>query len=141
MKMEKSITFVEKNLKINISKIKKYLEVRDDCHYTWEYRGAVQSICSLKYCVPKKILLVFYNGSNYDYHFIIKELTEKFKNQFICLGEKTEKCIAFTVSIEKNVTRINENGEKSIKNIYQTLQCIDSTIFMASSLSNCVRCP
>ena len=91
----------------------------------------MQSICSLKYCVPKKILLVFYNGSNYDYHFIIKELTEKFKNQFICLGEKTEKCIAFTVSI----------GEKSIKNIYQTLQCIDSTIFMASSLSNCVRCP
>ena len=141
MKMEKSITFVEKNLKINIWKIKKYLEVRDDCHYTWEYRGAVQSICSLKYCVPEKILLVFYNGSNYDYHFIIKELTEKFKNQFICLGEKTEKCIAFTVSIEKNVTRINENGEKSIKNIYQTLQCIDSTIFMASSLSNCVRCP
>ena len=141
MKMEKSITFVEKNLKINIWKIKKYLEVRDDCHYTWEYRGAVQSICSLKYCVPEKILLVFHNGSNYDYHFIIKELTEKFKNQFICLGEKTEKCIAFTVSIEKNVTRINENGEKSIKNIYQTLQCIDSTIFMASSLSNCVRCP
>ena len=131
MKMEKSITFVEKNLKINIWKIKKYLEVRDDCHYTWEYRGAVQSICSLKYCVPKKILLVFYNGSNYDYHFIIKELTEKFKNQFICLGEKTEKFIAFTVSI----------GEKSIKNIYQTLQCIDSTIFMASLLSNCVRCP
>ena len=131
MKMEKSITFVEKNLKINIWKIKKYLEVRDDCHYTWEYRGAVQSICSLKYFVPKKILLVFYNGSNYDYHFIIKELTEKFKNQFICLGEKTEKCIAFTVSI----------GEKSIKNIYQTLQCIDSTIFMASLLSNCVRCP
>ena len=131
MKIEKSITFVEKNLKINIWKIKKYLEVRDDCHYTWEYRGAVQSICSLKYCVPKKILLVFYNGSNYDYHFIIKELTEKFKNQFICLGEKTEKCIAFTVSI----------GEKSIKNIYQTLQCIDSTIFMASLLSNCVRCP
>ena len=25
--------------------------------------------------------------SNYDYHFIIKELTKKFKGQFTCLGE------------------------------------------------------
>ena len=27
--------------------------------------------------VPKKILITFHNGSNYDYHFIIKELAEK----------------------------------------------------------------
>ena len=46
---------------------------------------------SFKYSVPKKIPIVSNNGSNYDYHFIIKELADEFKNQFTCLGENTEK--------------------------------------------------
>ena len=53
-------------------KDRKYRKVRDHCPYTGEYRGAAHSICNLKYCVPKKIPIVFHNGSNYDYHFIIK---------------------------------------------------------------------
>ena len=42
---QKSVIFVKKNLKINIWKIKKFSKVRDHCHYTGEYRGAVYSIC------------------------------------------------------------------------------------------------
>ena len=84
-------------------KDKKYCKVRDHCHYTREYRGAVHSVCNLKYNVPKKIPIFFHNGSNYDYHFITKELAEEFKKQFTCLGENTKKCIAYTVSIEKEV--------------------------------------
>ena len=38
---------------------KKHCKVRDHCHYTREYRGAVHSICSLKYSVPSKFLQVF----------------------------------------------------------------------------------
>ena len=60
----------------------------------------------------KKIPIVFHNGSNYDYHFIIKELAEEFKKQFTCLGENTEKYITFRVSIEKEVIRTDTNGEK-----------------------------
>ena len=55
-----------------------------------EYRGAVHSRCKLKYSVPKKVPIAFHNGSNYDYHFIIKELAEEFKKQFTCFGENTE---------------------------------------------------
>ena len=55
------------------------------------YKGAAHSIGNLKCCVPKKITIVFHNGSNYDYHFIIKELAEEFKKQFTCLRENTEK--------------------------------------------------
>ena len=55
---------------------KKYHKVRDHCHYTEEYRGAVHSICNLKYSTPKKIAIVFHNGSNYDFYFIIKESAE-----------------------------------------------------------------
>ena len=50
-------------------KDKKYCKVIDDCHYTGEYRG-----------VHKKIPMAFHNGSNYDYHFTIKELAKGFKN-------------------------------------------------------------
>ena len=65
-------------------KDKKYCKVRDNCHYIGEYRGAAHNIFNLKYSVPKKILIAFHNESNYDYHFIKKELAEEFKKQFIC---------------------------------------------------------
>ena len=83
-------------------KDKKYREFRDNCHYTGEYRGAAHSLCNLKYSVAKKIPIVFLNGSNYNYHFIIKELAEEFKRELICLGENTHKYISFTAPIEKN---------------------------------------
>ena len=61
-------------------KDKRYHRVRDHCHYTGEYRGAMHSICNLKNSVPKKIPIVFHNGSNCDYDITIKELAEEFKN-------------------------------------------------------------
>ena len=54
-------------------KIKRHRKVRDYCHYTGEYRCAALSICNLKYSVPKEIPIVFHDGSNYNYHFIIKK--------------------------------------------------------------------
>ena len=86
--------------------------------------------------MPKRIPIVFHNQSNCDYHFTIKELAEEFKNQFTCLGENTEKYIIFTVTIEKEVTRIDKNREKITKNVSYILQFIDSARFMTSSLSN-----
>ena len=64
-------------------KDKNYRNVRDHCHYTGEYGGAAHNICNLKYSVLKKIPIAFNNGSNYDYHFIIKELAEEFRKQFL----------------------------------------------------------
>ena len=69
----------------------------------------------LKYSVPKKIPIAFHNGSNYDCHFAIKELAEKFKKQFTCLGESTEKYITFTVPVEKEFTKIDKNEEEITK--------------------------
>ena len=129
MKMQKSVILVIGNKYL---KDKKYLKVRHQCHYTGEYRGAAHSICDLKYSVPKKIPIAFDNESNY-------ELVEEFQKQFTCLGENTEKYITFTVSIEKQVTRIDKNGEEITRNISYILQFIDSTRFMASSTSNLVN--
>ena len=89
----------------------------------------------MKYGVPKNISVAFHNGSNYDYDFIIKQLPEKLKKtkQFTCLGENTEKYIIFSVLIEKEVTRIDKNGEeitkKYISNILIYWQREDITIY------------
>ena len=78
----------------------KYYKVRDHCHYTGKYRDTTHYVCNLRYKTPKEIP-VFYNGSKYDYHFIIKQLAGEFKEEFECLEENTEKYIIFSVSIKK----------------------------------------
>ena len=111
---------------------KKNYKVRDHCHYTSKYRGAAHNICNLRYKVPKEIPIVFYNGSTYDYHFIIKELVKEFEGNFECLGENTEKYITFSVPIKKKI----EN--KDIEITYK-IKFIDSYRFMATSLSKLVN--
>ena len=44
--------------------------------------------------------MVSLNGSNYDYHFIIKELAEEFEKIYTSLGKKTKKNKTFTFPIE-----------------------------------------
>ena len=60
--------------------------------------------------MPNEIPVVFYNCSDYDFHFIIKELANEVEGQFECLGENTKKCKTFSVSIEIEVTNIDEDG-------------------------------
>ena len=72
----------------------------------------MHGICNLRYNVPKEIPIVFHNGSNYGYHFIIKELAEEFEGPFTCFRENTEKCITFSVPIN-----IGEKGKEIAKTI------------------------
>ena len=82
--------------------------------------------------------MAFHNGSNYDYHFIIKEPEKKFEGEFKYLRENTEKYKTFSVLMTKEVKRIAKNGEKITKTISYKLQFIVSARLMASSLSNLV---
>ena len=79
--------------------------------------------------------MVFHKRSNYDYHFIIKELVKQFKEQFNCLRKNTKKYKTFSIPITKEVKSIGINGENNKSSILQ-LQFIDSTTFMVSSSSN-----
>ena len=76
---------------LKLCKSANYRKVRDYCHYSSKYRGAAHSICNLKFNVRNKVPLDFHNGSNPDYHFIIKELANEFEGQFGCVGKNTEK--------------------------------------------------
>ena len=82
------------------------------------------------YNTPREIPVTFQNGSSYDYHFIIKGLTEKFDGDFECLGENKEKYITFCVPIKKE-----SNGDGTI--IYR-IKFIDSFRFMSTSPSSLV---
>ena len=106
--------------------IKSYQKVRDHCYFTGKYRGAAHSNCN------------FHNGSKYDYHFIIKELANEFEGQFEYLGQNIEKYKPFSVSVEKEVTNIDKNGNESAVTIFYRIKFINSARFMASSLSNLV---
>ena len=142
--MEKSVKFVKKKIENKFLKDKKYFKVTDYCRYAGKYRGAAHSICNLKYSLPKQISIDFHDWSNYDYHFIIKDLAEELKKQFSCLGENTENYITFIVPIEKEVTRIEKNGEEITKKYFTYYNLLIQLnkwqiLFMASSLPTLVN--
>ena len=126
MKLEKSVILVNKNLKLNMLKIKNIIKLG--------------TIVVIQVNVEMlQIPIVFHNVSNYDYHSNVKELAEELEQQFNCVGENNKKYVTFTVQIEKEVTRIDKNGKEITKMISYRLQFIDSARFMASSLSNLVN--
>ena len=84
-------------------------------------------MCNLLYNTPRKIPVVFDNGSSHGYHFIIKRLAEEFEGDIECLGENKEKYITFSVPIKKES---NEDGT-----IIYRIKFIDSFRFMSTSLS------
>ena len=117
----------------NSADYKKNCKVRDHCHFTGNYRGAAHSICNLKYKVPKDIPIVFHNGSIYDNHLIIKQISKEFNEYFTCTGENTEKYISFSMNVVKKDT----SNKKKRPETYR-LKFIDSYRVMASKLENLV---
>ena len=58
-----------------------------------------------------EVSVVFHIGLNYNYHFIIKKLGDKFEGKLECLGENTWKCkycneSAVTISYEKKLIHV-----------------------------------
>ena len=82
------------------------------------------------YNTPRETPVIFHNGSNYDYHLIIKGLAEEFGGDFECLGENKEKHITFSVPIKK------ESNEG--RTIIYRIKFIGSFRFMSTSLSSLV---
>ena len=44
------------------------IKVRDHDHYTGKYTGAAHKNCNLKFKKPNFVLVIFHNGSGYDFH-------------------------------------------------------------------------
>ena len=100
------VTFLEKDSRKSLRKIKRIKKLENHCHFTGKYRGAADSVCNLRFKVANEIILVFHNASNYDHYLIIKELTSQFEQQFKCLGQNIEKYKKFSVLIEKKIREL-----------------------------------
>ena len=115
---------------------KNYKKVRDNYYYTGIYRGAEHSICNLRYQEQRDIPAIIHNGSNYDFHLLIKDLAKEFKSDMYCLNENSEKYISFSVKID---TKAIDN-----ESINYNLKFTDSFRFIRSSyiLNNktCISC-
>ena len=61
----------------------KYYKATNHCYNTGKYKRAPHKIYNLKHKTLKEIPVIFHNGSKYGYYFIIKELAEEIKIQFI----------------------------------------------------------
>ena len=79
MKMQKSVIFVGKTLKVNMLKIKKN-NVTDHCLST----DPGHSVCNLKCSILQEITTIFIM---YQIMIIIEELIEEVKRQFTYFGE------------------------------------------------------
>ena len=101
-------------------------KVRDHCHFTGKYRGDAHNKCNINYKISKNIPVAFHNGSTYDYHFISKELAKEFERQFECFGGNAEKYITLSVEINKEIIKIDEDGNNKIVNIPYKLKFMDS---------------
>ena len=113
---------------------KLYQKVRDHCYFTGKFRGAAHGICNLTYRVPHEIPVKFHNGSNYDYHHIMKELAEEFKEaDFERLAENSEKYTSFSVPIKK--IQMKDTNEITT----YRMKFIDSYRFMNTNLSSLVN--
>ena len=80
--------------------------------------------------------IAFYSSSNCDYHFIMKKLANKLEGRFKCLVENTANCKTFSIPIEKEVTKIDKNGNESVVTISYETNFIDGASFMKTPLSN-----
>ena len=68
--------------------------------------------------------------------FIINELANKFQGKFERPGENTKKCQTFFVPVEKEVIKIDKDGNESVVTIPYEIKFIDRAKFMGTLSSN-----
>ena len=103
-------------------------KVRDHCHHTGKYRGALYSGCNLKLGGRTLIIPVLaHNNSGYDSHMFVKRLADK-KGRTSCIAEKY---ITFSKDILVDVV----DEEK----VYVKLKFLDTFRFMNKSLAELVK--
>ena len=93
-------------------------KVIDHWHLTGKYRGGA------------KIPVFFQNGLNYDYHFTIKELANESIGQLECLGEYTEKYKTLSLPIEKEIIKVDKEGNENFITFSYKIKFNDSARFI-----------
>lgn len=102
------------------------IKVRDHSHISGKYRGAAHNKCNLLYQESKTIPVVFHN-LDYDMHFLIEIMANRFKGKINILPINKEHYISFTKTV------VSDPLVDDVRNAIK-LRFIDSFKFMSSSL-------
>ena len=78
--------------------------MRDHCHVTDKFRGAVHEDCNLNFQLTKKVLVIFHNLRGYDSHLVFNEL-DKFDVKINVIPNGLGKYMAFFLN--KNLVFID----------------------------------
>ena len=73
--------------------------VRNHCHLSGEFRGAVHNVRNLKYKLPTFFSVVFHNFSGYDSHLFIKTLRNSDEGDISWIPNNEENHISFTKQV------------------------------------------
>ena len=112
-------------------------KVRDHCHLTGTYRGALHSKCNLRLRRSITFPVVFHNLTGYDSHLFVKDLADSCGN-VEAIPHNEKKYMSFTKKVLVDEQEINENDEIKIKKVYWKLKFIDSMNFAKSSLEKLI---
>ena len=80
--------------KIMNNHFKSEKKVRDHCHITGKFRGAVHLNCDINFQLTKKVPVIFHNLRSYDSHLIFCEL-DKCDGKIRVIPNGLEKYISF----------------------------------------------
>ena len=83
------------------------------------------ALCNLKYSSPKEILVVFHNGSNFDYNVITKELGKEFEEDIHGLRENNKNYKDFSYPITRELVKMDRKLQKTYLTNYDLLKVQD----------------
>ena len=83
-------------------------KVRDHCHYTGKYRGALHNECNLKLKRTRTIPVFAHNLTGYDSHLFVKRLADS-SGDVDCIPRNEEKYITFNKRVLVDTIEIYEN--------------------------------
>ncbi len=109
-----------------------FCKVYDHNHLNGKYRGAACRVCNLAYAKPKQQVVVIFHGlSNYDSHFIVKNLYKYAEDTLKVIPKTTEKYLSFSIdnlifkdsyqflseSLATLATNLKDKGDKYFFNL------------------------
>ena len=115
------------NKKVNLRK------VRDHCHYTGKYRGALHPKCNLRLKITQTIPVFFHNLTGYDCHLFVKRLADS-PGDVSCIPRNEEKYVTFNKQV---LVDMIVKDDKEVK-VYSKFKFVDTMNFMRTSLERLV---
>ena len=90
-----------------------FKKVRDHCHFTGKFRGALHSKCNLRLQKTKTIPVFFPNLEGYDSHLFVKRLADT-DGDVNCIPHNEEKYITFTKKVWVDVVESEKGNEVNV---------------------------